>query len=62
MSIGRQAEMVLRGGFRAGYWRVAEETQQTLQGGWPHTGTWTSRTWKATYACLADGAKNSLRR
>lgn len=35
---GEPGEMVLRGGFMWGYWRMPEKTAETLRGGWLHTG------------------------
>ncbi len=35
---GEPGEMILRGGFMWGYWRMAEKTAETLRGGWLHTG------------------------
>jgi acyl-CoA synthetase (AMP-forming)/AMP-acid ligase II len=34
---GEPGEMVLRGGFMWGYWRMPEKTAETLRGGWLHT-------------------------
>jgi len=36
--IGQPGEMVIRGGFMSGYWRLPEKTAETLRGGWLHTG------------------------
>jgi acyl-CoA synthetase (AMP-forming)/AMP-acid ligase II len=36
--IGELGEIVLRGGFMAGYWGRPEKTAETLRGGWLHTG------------------------
>ncbi len=36
--IGSLGEIVLRGGFMAGYWRRPDKTDETLRGGWLHTG------------------------
>jgi acyl-CoA synthetase (AMP-forming)/AMP-acid ligase II len=35
--IGQPGEMVLRGGFMSGYWRMPEKTAETLRDGWLHT-------------------------
>lgn len=35
---GEPGEMILRGGFMWGYWRMAEKSAETLRGGWLHTG------------------------
>ncbi len=35
--IGEPGEMVLRGGFMSGYWRMPEKTAEALRGGWLHT-------------------------
>lgn len=35
---GEPGEMVIRGGYMWGYWRMAEKTAETLRGGWLHTG------------------------
>ena len=35
--LGEPGEMVLRGGFMSGYWRMPEKTAQTLRKGWLHT-------------------------
>jgi acyl-CoA synthetase (AMP-forming)/AMP-acid ligase II len=35
---GQPGEMILRGGFMWGYWRMPEKTAETLRGGWLHTG------------------------
>lgn len=36
--VGTIGEICLRGGFMAGYWRLPEKTDETLRGGWLHTG------------------------
>ncbi len=36
--IGRTGEIVIRGGFMAGYWGRPEQTAEALRGGWLHTG------------------------
>jgi long-chain acyl-CoA synthetase len=36
--VGTIGEICLRGGYMAGYWRRAEKTDETLRGGWLHTG------------------------
>ncbi len=36
--IGEAGQILLRGGFMAGYWRRPEATAATLKGGWLHTG------------------------
>jgi acyl-CoA synthetase (AMP-forming)/AMP-acid ligase II len=36
--VGTIGEICLRGGFMAGYWRRPEKTEETLRGGWLHTG------------------------
>jgi len=36
--IGQVGEVCLRGGFMKGYWGRAEKTEETLRGGWLHTG------------------------
>lgn len=36
--IGEAGQILLRGGFMAGYWRRPEATADTLKGGWLHTG------------------------
>ncbi len=36
--VGSLGEIVIRGGFMAGYWRRPEKTAETLRGGWLHTG------------------------
>jgi long-chain acyl-CoA synthetase len=36
--IGEPGEMILRGGFMAGYWNMPDKTAETLRGGWLHTG------------------------
>jgi acyl-CoA synthetase (AMP-forming)/AMP-acid ligase II len=35
---GDPGEMVLRGGFMAGYWNMPDKTSETLRNGWLHTG------------------------
>jgi acyl-CoA synthetase (AMP-forming)/AMP-acid ligase II len=35
---GQPGEMVIRGGFMTGYWRLPEKTDEALRGGWLHTG------------------------
>lgn len=36
--VGELGELVLRGGFMAGYWNRPEKTAETLRDGWLHTG------------------------
>lgn len=36
--IGEPGEMVIRGGYMWGYWRMPEKTAEALRGGWLHTG------------------------
>ncbi len=36
--VGEPGEMVLRGGFMWGYWKMPEKTAATLRNGWLHTG------------------------
>jgi long-chain acyl-CoA synthetase len=38
VATGGVGEIVLRGGFMAGYWRKPEKTADTLRGGWLHSG------------------------
>jgi acyl-CoA synthetase (AMP-forming)/AMP-acid ligase II len=38
VAVGELGEIVLRGGFMAGYWRRPEKTAETLRGGWLHSG------------------------
>jgi len=37
MPLGTPGEIVLRGGFMWGYWRMPKETAKTTRGGWLHT-------------------------
>lgn len=36
--VGRLGELVIRGGFMAGYWNRPEKTAEATRGGWLHTG------------------------
>jgi long-chain acyl-CoA synthetase len=36
--VGQLGEIVLRGGFMAGYWHRPEQTSETLRDGWLHSG------------------------
>ena len=38
VSVGEPGEMVLRGGYMVGYWRMPEKTAEALRDGWLHTG------------------------
>lgn len=38
LPVGQVGELVLRGGFMAGYWRRPDKTGETLRDGWLHTG------------------------
>lgn len=38
MPVGEAGQILLRGGFMAGYWRRPDATAATLKGGWLHTG------------------------
>ncbi|HZQ06327.1 MAG TPA: class I adenylate-forming enzyme family protein [Anaerolineae bacterium] len=38
VAVGQPGEMILRGGYMWGYWRMPEKTAETLRGDWLHTG------------------------